>query len=90
MKKKKMFQLQKISSGNYQSKDGRISIVRKISQQTYRADEISWELKIDGAVCGFDFDKKIDAVEKAERLISKDIIIKDDISICLSKDSIKE
>jgi hypothetical protein len=63
--------LRRLGDGAYQSPDGRVLICREVSHQTYRADEISWSLCIDGKCVPRDFETKREAVLAAAKRLAR-------------------
>ena len=61
--------LKRLSSGVYQSTDGRVLIQKEITPQSHGPDETSWSIIIDGKELFVDSDTKKDAVERAKRII---------------------
>ncbi len=61
--------LKKIKAGHYKSADERVEIRKVISRQTYRADEILWELKVDGKFIR-DEETKAEAVRSATYILA--------------------
>jgi hypothetical protein len=67
-----MIKLRRVEPGLYQSLDYRVLIKRNISQQTRRADEVCWAVAIDGKWLHTEYPTKREAVEVAERRLSKE------------------
>ena len=58
----------RLEPGIYQSIDGRFYIRKVVSRQTYRPDEIVWEVSDNGKQIGFCYDTLREAKENAERV----------------------
>lgn len=63
--------LKRMQAGEYLSHDNRVRIHKTVSQQSGRADEICWEVYIDGKSLHLCYETKRDAVEIAERQLGK-------------------
>ena len=61
----------RLESGLYKSRDGRVVIEKVVSKQTYRPDEICWQITIDGQTKPFCSDTYKDAKIEASRLLHK-------------------
>lgn len=61
-----MLKLSRVEAGHYRSGDGKVEIVKRKSQQTHRADEITWALYMDGKLVG-DYETK----REAEAIMNK-------------------
>lgn len=59
----------RIESGLYTSRDGRVVIEKVVSKQTYRPDEICWQITIDGETKPFCTDTYKDAKVEASRFL---------------------
>lgn len=59
--------LKRQEPGLYRSRNSRVRIRRIISQQTYRADEVCWEISIDGKSQPLCADTKTQAVNWADK-----------------------
>jgi len=62
--------LKRIKPGEYQSKDGRVCIKREVSKQTGHADEIVWNVCVDGKWIPFGYENKKEAVKMAEKRLA--------------------
>lgn len=63
----------RIAAGHYRSADGRVEIKREISQQTYRADEVCWDIIIDGRPLAMSWDSLREAKEAAARRLQQGV-----------------
>lgn len=57
----------RVEAGRYKSNCGRVEIKRNKSQQTYRADDIFWEVYVDGLKSGVGCDTLKEAKQQAFR-----------------------
>lgn len=64
-----MIHFKRVRPGTYESTDGFVNIQREVSQQTRRADEIVWTIRINGRIIDISHETLQDAKDAVWRYI---------------------